>query len=65
VDDAQWLDRVSVQSLAFAAQRLLADRVEPSGERDLTGLPEVTIEGIIDRDALAFGWACGSSRAAR
>ena len=27
VDDAQWLDRASVQSLAFAARRLLADPV--------------------------------------
>src|SRR6185437_2562979 len=27
VDDAQWLDRVSVQVLAFAARRLLADPV--------------------------------------
>src|SRR6202035_5559997 len=27
VDDAQWLDRVSVQTLAFVARRLLAARV--------------------------------------
>src|SRR5438309_1114209 len=45
VDDAQWLDRASAQALAFAARRLLADRValifaarEPTGE--LAGLPE-------------------------
>lgn len=27
VDDAQWLDRASAQALAFAARRLLAERV--------------------------------------
>src|SRR5262249_9211111 len=27
VDDAQWLDRVSAQTLAFVARRLLAERV--------------------------------------
>src|SRR5213078_1817710 len=27
VDDAQWLDRVSAQTLAFVARRLLVDRV--------------------------------------
>ena len=40
VDDAQWLDRVSAQTLAFVARRLLAERVavvfavrEPTAER--------------------------------
>ena len=27
VDDAQWLDRVSAQTLAFVARRLLAERI--------------------------------------
>ena len=44
VDDAQWLDRVSVQTLAFVARRLLAERVglvfglrESEDEAGLTG----------------------------
>ena len=58
VDDAQWLDRASVQSLAFVARRLMADPValvfavrEPSEDRELTGLPEQAIQGLGDRDA--------------
>ena len=58
VDDAQWLDRASVQALAFAARRLLADPVglvftvgEPSDDRELTGLPELVLEGLGDADA--------------
>ena len=48
VDDAQWLDRVSAQTLAFVARRLLAERValvfavrEPSEDDELVGLPEL------------------------
>jgi DNA-binding CsgD family transcriptional regulator/tetratricopeptide (TPR) repeat protein len=56
VDDAQWLDQVSVQTLGFVARRLLA---EPVGVvfavRDqpdvLTGLPELEIRGLSDADA--------------
>src|ERR1700722_16141861 len=58
VDDAQWLDRVSVQTLAFVARRLLAERVglvfalRASGdEHDLEGLPELVIEGLLTADA--------------
>jgi DNA-binding CsgD family transcriptional regulator len=58
VDDVQWLDRASVQSLAFVARRLLAEPValvfsvrEPTDERELVGLPELAVEGIADRDA--------------
>lgn len=53
VDDAQWLDRVSSQTLAFVARRLLAERValvfavrEQGGEQVLAGLPELAIEGL-------------------
>jgi DNA-binding CsgD family transcriptional regulator len=56
VDDAQWLDRASAQTLAFVARRLLAESVvllfavrEPSDE--FTGLPDVTVEGLRDADA--------------
>jgi hypothetical protein len=52
VDDAQWLDRVSVQTLGFVARRLLAERVrlvfavrEPGDEHELAGLPELVIGG--------------------
>src|SRR4051794_36832491 len=58
VDDAHWLDRSSALTLAFVARRLLAESValifaaRPLGEDDpLTGLPELTIEGLCDEDA--------------
>src|SRR5690242_11180370 len=58
VDDAQWLDRVSVQTLAFVARRLLAERVglvfalRGSGDdHELDGLPEIVIEGLAAADA--------------
>jgi AAA ATPase domain len=61
VDDAQWLDHSSVQALAFAARRLLAEPValifavrEPSGEGELAGLPELTVAGLGDTDARAL-----------
>ena len=53
VDDAQWLDRVSAQTLAFVARRLLAERMvlafgvrEPSGDQELAGLPELVVTGL-------------------
>jgi DNA-binding CsgD family transcriptional regulator len=61
VDDAQWLDRVSAQTLAFVARRLLAERMvlafglrEPSGEQELSGLPELVVTGLRDSDARAL-----------
>ena len=58
IDDAQWLDRVSVQTLAFVARRLLAERVglvfalrESGGEHLLEGLPELMVEGLATDDA--------------
>jgi DNA-binding CsgD family transcriptional regulator len=51
VDDAQWLDRASAQTLAFVARRLYAESVgvvfatrEPSEE--LRGLPELHVHGL-------------------
>jgi DNA-binding CsgD family transcriptional regulator len=61
VDDAQWLDRASAQTLAFVARRLLAERMvlafgvrEPSGEQELAGLPELVVVGLGDSDARAL-----------
>lgn len=56
VDDAQWLDEVSVQTLGFVARRLLAEPVAlVFAVRDrpdvLTGLPELRIDGLSDGDA--------------
>ena len=58
VDDAQWLDRVSVEVLGFVARRLFADRVSMlfavrEGEQRsvvLEGLSELTI-GALPEDA--------------
>jgi DNA-binding NarL/FixJ family response regulator len=59
VDDTQWLDGASAQALAFVARRLLAEPLalvfatrEPSNE--LTGLPELHVEGLGDDDARAL-----------
>jgi DNA-binding CsgD family transcriptional regulator len=58
IDDAQWLDRASAQSLAFAARRLQADRVAlmfavrgSTDDHQLGNLPELTLSGLGDRDA--------------
>ena len=61
VDDAQWLDRVSAQTLGFVARRLWAERMvlafgvrEPSGDREFAGLPELRVTGLSDSDARAL-----------
>ncbi|WP_217137013.1 LuxR family transcriptional regulator [Streptomyces sp. AC558_RSS880] len=53
VDDAQWLDQVSLQTLEFVARRLLAEAVamafavrDPEGQAALTGLPALQIDGL-------------------
>ncbi|TMR33923.1 helix-turn-helix transcriptional regulator [Actinomadura geliboluensis] len=59
VDDEQWLDRTSVQVLAFVARRLGAESVglvfgtRVSGG-DLAGLPELPVNGLPDTDARAL-----------
>src|SRR4051795_12964833 len=56
IDDAQSLDRASTQVLTFVARRLLAEpavllfAARQPGE-ELTGLPELVIEGLRDGDA--------------
>src|SRR5436309_4280530 len=65
VDDVQWLDRASVQALAFVARRLLAEPLalvfaarEPSDEDELVGLPVLPIGGLSDVDARSLlEWA--------
>lgn len=61
VDDAQWVDRASLQALTFAARRLLADQVvmvfanrTPGADRELTGLPELKLDKLahVHADAL-------------
>jgi DNA-binding CsgD family transcriptional regulator len=59
IDDAQWLDRNSVQVLAFVARRLLAESIglvfavrEPLEE--LSGLPQRQVEVLSESDARAL-----------
>jgi DNA-binding CsgD family transcriptional regulator len=56
VDDVQWLDRASAQTLGFAARRLAADPVgvvfaARVPGNDLAGLPELIVEGLPEADA--------------
>jgi DNA-binding CsgD family transcriptional regulator len=58
VDDAQWLDRVSLQAIAFVARRLLAEPVglvigtrDSAEDADWAGLPELRLSGLSDADA--------------
>src|SRR5690349_12819068 len=59
VDDAQWLDHTSGQTLAFVARRLLAEPVgivfgaRVPGE-ELRHVPELAVEGVNDEDARAL-----------
>ncbi|MET0496276.1 MAG: AAA family ATPase [Actinoplanes sp.] len=59
VDDAQWLDRASAQTLSFVARRLLAESVAllfatRDREPALLGLPELEVAGLRDADAHAL-----------
>ena len=61
VDDAQWLDKASVLSLAFVARRLLAESVglifavrDPSHVQALTGLEEMLVGGLGEDHARAL-----------
>ncbi|MCO8269925.1 AAA family ATPase [Actinoplanes sp. TRM 88003] len=58
VDDAQWLDRVSAQTLTFVARRLLAEPIglvlavrEPGVDPDLRTLPQLEVGRLSDLDA--------------
>jgi DNA-binding CsgD family transcriptional regulator len=61
LDDAQWLDDASAQSLAFVARRLGAESVglvfavrESTTARHIDGLPQLVVRGLRDRDARAL-----------
>ncbi|MDQ4047923.1 MAG: ATP-binding protein, partial [Actinomycetota bacterium] len=61
VDDAQWLDEASSQTLAFVARRLGAESVamvfamrDPAREDDVVGLDELVLRGLAQRDARAL-----------
>jgi DNA-binding CsgD family transcriptional regulator len=59
VDDEQWLDRASAQLLAFVARRLEAESVglvfaARATSDELSGLPELVLEGLQEDDARAL-----------
>ena len=59
VDDAQWLDQASAQTLGFVARRLVAESVAlvfaAREDNDaLAGLPRLRVEGLADADAHAL-----------
>ena len=61
VDDAQWLDQASAQTLEFVARRLAAEPVglvfavrETDEEPKLAGLPELRVRGLAIDDAAAL-----------
>jgi DNA-binding CsgD family transcriptional regulator len=58
IDDVQWLDGASAQTLGFVARRLDAERMacvfgarDQPGGTDLSGLAEMRLRGLRDRDA--------------
>src|SRR3954464_15559064 len=61
VDDAQWLDRASAQTLGFVARRLLAESValvfavrDGTEHEALAGLPRLRVDGLSEADAHAL-----------
>jgi DNA-binding CsgD family transcriptional regulator len=58
VDDAQWLDQVSAQTLAFVARRLAVEPIavvfglrDPAGAQELAGFDELVLHGLGDAEA--------------
>jgi DNA-binding CsgD family transcriptional regulator/tetratricopeptide (TPR) repeat protein len=61
VDDAQWVDAASLQTLAFVARRFEADPIvmvfaerEAETGQELVGLPGLSLTGLGDEDARAL-----------
>lgn len=60
IDDAQWLDRVSLQTLAFVTRRLGSEpiamlfAVREGADDELSGLPELQVRGLRAADAGAL-----------
>ena len=61
VDDAQWLDAVSLEALGFVARRLVAEPMAmifslraSATTRALDGLPQLLVEGLDESDARAL-----------
>ena len=61
IDDAQWLDQASVQSLTFVARRLAAESVvmvfaarTSEDEQTWAGLPQLMMRGLAKSDAAAL-----------
>ncbi len=61
IDDAQWLDLISTQTLAFVARRQMADPVAlvfalrgVREGRELVGQPTMNLRGLTDTDARAL-----------
>lgn len=61
IDDAQWVDRASLQALAFAGRRLAADPVGmvfasrgSQADLELAALPQLHLDGLDDADARAL-----------
>ena len=61
VDDLQWLDEASIQTIAFVARRLREEAVGivvtqrgTTARAELSGLPQLEIHGLSDGDARAL-----------
>jgi DNA-binding CsgD family transcriptional regulator len=60
VDDAQWLDRASTQTLVFVARRLHAEPIallvaeRDPGQEDWARLPQLAVEGLAAPDCRAL-----------
>jgi DNA-binding CsgD family transcriptional regulator/tetratricopeptide (TPR) repeat protein len=61
VDDAQWFDTASLQTLTFVARRMVAERIalvfaarDRNGANSFEGIPELLLEGLGEEDARAL-----------
>ena len=61
IDDAQWLDQASAQTLTFVGRRLFADHIgvvfvirEPVDAPEWRGFPELEVGGLANGDAKAL-----------